>query len=98
MKFKIVRNQKWMRHIKTRGMTLWPFILMRDDAVALFRHELQHVYQIKRMGKLKFYARWVWYSVNPKLANVLEIEADDIENTPLTPEEQAWWDRGVVTL
>lgn len=96
MKFKIVKNQKWMRYIKTRGMTLWPVILMREDGLSLFRHELQHVYQIKTMGMLKFYARWVWYSI--KGPNVLEIEADERENDPLTPEEQAWWDRGVVTL
>lgn len=51
----------------------------------LFRHEWYHVEQVRRMGWLTFYAKWVWYSITLQ-DNKLEQEADANERTPMPAE------------
>jgi len=44
----------------------------------LFRHEWEHVRQVRRLGWFGFYARWIWYWITP-VENWLEREADATE-------------------
>lgn len=75
------------------GIVLYPFMLFkrRKEEVSdkLFRHELQHVYQVRREGWLKFYLTYLWYQMRYGYAkNPYEVEANAVENDPLTPEER----------
>lgn len=75
--------QKW------DGITLYPWILLRqkreDVTDRLLRHEYQHVLQIDRMGWLPFYAVWLWQRLTKGYRNApLEVEARAFENEPLT--------------
>jgi hypothetical protein len=62
----------------------------KDDVTdILFRHELQHVYQVKREGWLKFYLKYLWYSARFGYKKIpYELEAWKIQDTPLTLEER----------
>ena len=59
----------------------------------LFRHELEHCYQIMREGVILFYAKYFWYSVRHGYKkNPYEIEAYQRQIDPLTTnEEQLLW-------
>lgn len=75
------------------GIVLYPFMLFKRSKAEvsdkLFRHELQHVYQVRREGWLKFYLTYLWYQVRYGYAkNPYEVEANAHENDPLTPEER----------
>lgn len=84
-------------------MVFWSWIwvgLPRDKFTDQhFRHELQHCYQIERLGRLKFYALYVvlWfkhgYNEHP-----FEIEAEIYEREPLSPKEKQWKKMGRVIL
>ena len=72
---------------------LYPFMLFRhqQEVVSdrLFRHELEHTYQVKRDGWVKFYSLYLWRSVwDGYLNNMYEVEARARENTPLTDQER----------
>lgn len=99
MRFRIIYNAWWM--FWARGMTLWPWIWIKGDSMddRLFRHELQHCYQIDRRGRLNFYVTYVWYQIRYGYKkNPFEIEAEMAETEPLLPKERAWKDKGLVTL
>lgn len=76
------------------GMVIYPYVLFKrtkeEVTDKIFRHELQHVYQVQRMGWIKFYVSYLWllmkhgYKKHP-----YEIEADERELDPLTAEERA---------
>lgn len=74
-------------------------MMTRRALVKLYRHELQHCYQIKRMGIIKFYVRYVWlnflkgYKDHPD-----ELEARQYENEKLTQLEEKWLHDGVIDL
>lgn len=77
-----------------RGKVLYPFILFkqpREEVTdVLFRHELEHVYQVRRMGWLVFYVKYLWLGYKHGYANhPFEDEANERENDPLTEDEQA---------
>lgn len=77
-----------------RGKVLYPFVLFkhpREDVTdTLFRHELEHVYQVRRMGWLVFYVKYLWLGMRHGYANhPFEAEANERENDPLTDDEQA---------
>ena len=70
-------------------MVIYPFMLFRQpkDEVSdtLFRHELQHVYQVRDIGWLRFYAKYLYYSLRyGYMDNPYEIEAYDAQDQPLT--------------
>lgn len=66
-----------------------------ETSDALFRHELEHIYQVDREGWLKFYAKYIWYSIrHGYLNNPYEMEARWAQNKPLTPVERHWKDHG----
>ena len=102
MRFWVVNNKIFP--IKYRGIVLWPFVFMRptqNDAYnqCLFRHELQHCYQIKEAGVIKFYARYLWllmkhgYHQHPD-----EIEAHQCQSLPLSKREKAMYLTGKIKI
>lgn len=77
---------------KWRGRVLYPFMLFsqskEDVTDGLFRHEMQHVYQVRRMGWWKFHFKYLWlvvkrgYEMHP-----FELEAVERQNDELTKTE-----------
>lgn len=102
MRFKIVYNTRFVPPRKT-AWVLWPFVLFRhtNDRVSdrLYRHELQHVYQIKRLGRLRFYWTYVLEAIkNGYMDHPYEKEARKMENEPLTLREITWRERRKITI
>lgn len=72
---------------------LYPFVLFakekKDVPVWLFRHEMEHVYQIMRMGWWTFYIRYLWYVLwKGYTDHPFEVEATERQNEPLTATEE----------
>ena len=71
----------------------YPFILFKypKDTITdeLFRHELQHVYQIKSLGYFKFFYRYIKYSIKYGYKqNPYEIDARTASLEPLDENEE----------
>lgn len=65
----------------------------------LYRHELEHCYQVKRQGIFSFYFNYVRVIMKTGYKNhPIEIEANDRENDPLTPLERKWYNNGIIDL
>jgi hypothetical protein len=101
MKFKIVYNCKWM--FWAAGMVVWPFMFFKrspsEVSNVLYRHELEHCYQVKREGRLKFYATYLWYQIRYGYKkNPYEVEANEREFDALTEQEKQWRGKGVIEL
>ena len=74
-------------------------LMTRRELVKLYRHELQHCYQIKRMGVIKFYVRYVWLNLTKGYQNHPdELEARQYENEKLNDLELKWLHDGVIDL
>lgn len=74
-------------------------LMTRRSLVKLYRHELQHCYQIKRMGVIKFYVRYVWLNLTKGYQNHPdELEARQYENEKLNDLELKWLHNGVIDL
>ena len=76
-----------------RGKVLYPFVLFsqsqNDVTNVLFRHELEHVYQIRRDGWLKFYVKYVYFSFRHGYEkNPYEVEAVKMQTKRLTVDER----------
>lgn len=74
------------------GKVYYPFVLFKQaqDEVTdiLFRHELEHVYQVKRKGWFGFYLKYLYFNIRYGYENnPFEIEANERENEPLTKAE-----------
>lgn len=85
------------------GMVLWPWVWFKrtPDQVSdrLYRHELQHCYQVKRMGRFKFYTTYLWLLARHGYKNhPYEVEARERHYDPLTDQEKQWRENGVVEL
>lgn len=92
MKFRILRNCWWM--FWAGGMVGYPFIFfrMRYPTEQLFKHELMHCYQVRRMGILKFYFTYVLLYIRHGYNNhPYEKEAREYARKPLNPHEQVWF-------
>jgi len=95
-----VKFESWVMRLLpswVTGFTLYPWINFRtakaQTPVTEFRHEMQHIYQVRNLGWIRFYATYLWYNLTKGYAgNPYEIEAYAIQNTPLTVAEQAIWD------
>jgi hypothetical protein len=90
---KIVYNFLPFRKLWIGGMVIYPFMLFkrsREEVTdRLFRHELEHVYQVRREGWLKFYLTYLWESLRHGYkGNKYEVEANAKEDMPLTAEER----------
>jgi hypothetical protein len=91
MRFRIVYKAWWM--FWAHGMVLWPWMWIKAAHVStrLFRHELEHCYQIARLGRLRFYVTYLFYSVRYGYKrNPFEVEARKAEMKPLTEVEKMW--------
>lgn len=93
-----VRYEHWIFKIpgmgRYSGMVLYPYMMFRHDTYhttgRLFRHELQHVYQIERWGWLRFYTKYLMETLRHGYKkNSFEVEARVMEVTPLSPAEGA---------
>ena len=76
-----------------RGKVLYPFVLFSQSqnevSDQLFRHELEHIYQIRRDGFLRFYLTYLYHAIRYGYKNIpYEIEARDKQDNPLTPAEK----------
>lgn len=87
----------WMKRTRVRGIVMWNHILFaapaEDIPQWLFRHELEHVYQQIRDGRVLFYLKYFYYSVRYGYKrNPYEVEAYANQHDPLTTnEEQLLW-------
>ncbi len=103
MKFKIVYDCWWMR--KNYGMVFlyWMWFDQKKGDVAEwhFRHELEHVYQYKKYGRIGFLLRYIWKWIRCGFSSKkhpMEIEARATETIPLTPVERRWFDTGRINV
>lgn len=76
------------------GITIYPFIFFkrtREEVTdRLFRHEMEHIYQVERLGWFRFYLTYLWQNVRVGYKkNKYELEANAVENQPLTAYERA---------
>jgi len=87
----------WMKKYRVRGIVMWPNMRFAETAVDvpdwLFRHELEHVYQIMREGPLRFYLKYFYNAVRYGYDdNPYEVEARLRQREPFTEsEEQLLW-------
>ncbi len=94
MKLKIRYNVgRWIMG-RWKGKVLYPFMLFTQDRVdvsdQLFRHELEHVYQVWRMGYIWFYVKYLILVISYGYENhPFELEASARQNDPLTENERA---------
>lgn len=84
-------------------MVLWPWMWINknkeDFTDRHYRHELQHCYQIKRIGRFKFYISYLWFFLLKGYKNhPYEIEADERQYDPLTQLEKDWRDNNKIIL
>lgn len=82
--FKLIRNYD--------GIVIYPWVLFKQDKTevsdTLFRHELEHVYQIQREGWFCFHMKYFWYLLKYGYwNNPYEVSARKAQTTPLTKEE-----------
>ena len=92
----------WMKRIglgkgHLAGIVMWSHICFAAKAEnippTLFRHELEHVYQQIRDGRVRFYLKYFYYSLRYGYKNnPYELEAYENQHLPLQEsEEQALW-------
>ena len=101
MKFKIVYNAWWMRKGWAMVFFYWMWVNLNKSEFTNrhYRHELQHCYQVKRMGRIKFYASYIWLWLRHGYNNhPYEIEADERQFDPLTDQEKQWLADGKIIL
>lgn len=103
MKLRFVYGQKYLEHLGIRGVTLYPFVLFSETpegvSDSLLRHELEHCYQVRRQGFLKFYLSYLYFYIRGRLRyrhhalayrNIpYEVEARRAELLPLSADERA---------
>lgn len=76
-----------------RGKVLYPYVLFRDAKEDvpdwLFRHELEHVYQVQREGWLKFHVKYLYWLIRYGYDhNPYELAAIKIQSKRLTIKER----------
>ncbi len=96
MKLRICYSTRLIRQPYT-GWVLYPFMFLRqakeDVSDRLFRHEMEHVYQVRRDGWFTFYAKYLWHLYKfGYMDHPYEIEAREKENEPLTTVERFFKD------
>ena len=94
LKIRLIYNFLPLRRSWIGGITIYPFIFFKrkreEVSDRLFRHELEHIYQVREDGWFRFYLTYIWESIRHGYkGNKYEIMADLMENTPLTAEERA---------
>lgn len=92
MKLRVMYSSKLVR----KGYTAWvlfPFVFFRcskeDCTDKLFRHEMEHVYQVMRDGWWVFYIKYIYRLIKyGYMDNPYEVEARSRQNRPLTITER----------
>ena len=80
----------------------WIWLKPRYSVVGqhrLFRHELQHVYQMASLGRFGFY--WTYFRLWLRRGyknHPMELDAEAHEALPLTIDEMEWYRIGEVRL
>ena len=97
MKIRVCYNS-WLVRKGYKAWVLFPFMFFRQKKEevtdTLFRHEMQHVYQVLQIGWFKFYLTYLWYLWRRGYRQVpYELEAWGVQDTPLTPWERAIKDK-----
>jgi hypothetical protein len=104
-KIRCLYKIRLLSHFGIQAITLYPFVLFagtkKEISAELFRHELEHIYQVQRMGWWKFYFSYLRFyfefrmnGKNHQLAywNIpYEIEARNKETAPLSKAEKDFW-------
>ena len=85
------------RFVFKDAMVIYPYMLFKHNrkrvTEQLFRHELEHVYQVQRMGWLRFYVSYLWLLMRHGYdSHPYELEAYAIEHEPLTTAERHWYE------
>jgi len=77
MKIREVICRRWFLGKHTKAITLYPFIFFNGWPTPTIRsHEQVHVDQIRRMGVVRFYLTYLWYTIRFGYRNnPLETEA-----------------------
>ena len=91
---------KYRSRLVPPGFAAWviaPYMLFRQPKLEvddrLFRHEMQHIYQVEKEGWFKFYVKYLYYSIRYGYTrNPYEVEARAHENDKLTTVERYWKD------
>lgn len=117
VRFRVVRNAWWMFWARGMVLWPWVWLKpikedsrypkeeyeewyqQREDR--LFRHELQHCYQIRRMGVVKFYVRYIGLWIKHRGSHSdhpYEIEANKVEDQELTETEKYWQETGKIKV
>lgn len=92
MKLRVIYNSRLIR----KGYNAWvlfPFMFFReakeDVSDTLFRHEMEHVYQVMRDGWWRFYITYLWHLYRYGYMKIpYELEAYDRQTQPLTTVER----------
>ena len=94
-----IRFRHWLFRLPGMmgAIVLYPYILFRQGHGSvmprLYRHELEHFYQVQRDGWLRFYIRWLWLTARHGYwDNPYEVEAREAEERGLTENEIEWWE------
>lgn len=99
MKAKMVYGVWPLKFLRIDGITLVPFVLLRqtkkelaqnmDRARRLFKHEYIHVRQVEELGWFKFYVKYLIENAKKGYwKNKYEVEAYAKQSEPLTEAEQ----------
>ncbi len=63
----------------------------------IFRHELEHVYQIQKLGRFRFYYRYLANAIKYSYRKIpAEVEAYNHQDEPLSVKELKWFNEGKV--
>lgn len=64
MKVREIICKRWILSRRVKAITLFPFIFFQGQPSPTDKsHEYVHVEQIRRMGVVRFYLAYLWYSV-----------------------------------
>lgn len=93
MKIKPVYRFLPLRWSWIGGITIYPFIFFKrskeEVTDRLFRHELEHIYQVQANGWFKFYLSYLWQNLTVGYKkNKYELAAEAVEDRPLTDAER----------
>ena len=94
MKLRIRYNVSRLIMMGFGGKVLYPYMLFRDSQERvtdkLFRHEMEHVYQIRRKGVFRFYIGYLLLAIRYGYKkHPYEVEANSVEDYQLTPIERS---------
>lgn len=93
MKLRCKYNCWWLKWFGSRGYCFYPFLLFRDSKPevwdGLFRHELEHAYQIREMGVISYVLSYYAENIRKGYrANKYEIRCREASLLPLTTVER----------